>query len=111
MMYQPHELGLLKVAYTLDEARHLLSIGRTSFYDLIRCGHLKTTKLGKKTLVLAVDLAVLVLRLREDPTLFRDRTKTTAEAVERLVKARQIPEEGKARRRQEAEEILAAVGK
>jgi hypothetical protein len=102
-MFHPHELGLFKVAYPLEEARQLVSIGRNTFYEIISRGLLKTTKVGKKSLVLAADLAELMNALREDPTLYKDRSKTTAEGLDRMMKVR---EENRARRRKELQEIL-----
>ncbi len=43
----------------------MLSIGRTSLYDLVKRGELKPAKLGKKTLFYATDLAALLTKLRE----------------------------------------------
>lgn len=61
----PRAFGLIKVAYSVNETLNLLSIGRTTFYELVGRGELKITKLGKKTLVYAIDLAALLNRLRQ----------------------------------------------
>jgi excisionase family DNA binding protein len=61
----PRAFGLVKVAYSVKETLELLSIGRTTFYELVDREDLKITKLGRKTLVYAVDLAALLSKLRE----------------------------------------------
>lgn len=61
----PRAFGLFKVAYSVHDTLDLLSIGRTTFYALVARGDLKITKLGKKSLVYAVDLAALMTKLRE----------------------------------------------
>jgi hypothetical protein len=60
----PRAFGLLKAAYSVNETLDQLSIGRTTFYDLVNCGDLKITKLGRKSLVYAVDIASLLNKLR-----------------------------------------------
>jgi excisionase family DNA binding protein len=60
----PRALGLVKAAYSVKETLELLSIGRTTFYELVDRQELKITKLGRKTLVYAVDLAALLNKLR-----------------------------------------------
>jgi predicted DNA-binding transcriptional regulator AlpA len=60
----PSKYGFKKVAYSVNETLDLLSIGRTTLYRLIATADLKPTKLGKKTLFLATDLAGLVERLK-----------------------------------------------
>jgi predicted DNA-binding transcriptional regulator AlpA len=64
----PHEYGLMKACYSVNETLHLLSIGRTSLYELVKCGELKPAKLGKKTLFYACDLAALLARMKEQRT-------------------------------------------
>jgi excisionase family DNA binding protein len=61
----PHEYGLVKVAYSVNETLNLLSIGRTSLYKLVARGVLRPAKLGKKTLFYASDIAALLTKLRE----------------------------------------------
>jgi hypothetical protein len=60
----PHEYGLLKAAYSVNETLNVLSIGRTALYGLVKDGPLKPAKFGKKTLFLAPDLARLLDELR-----------------------------------------------
>jgi len=60
----PRSFGLFKAAYSVDDTINLLSIGRTTFYALVGRGDLKITKLGKKSLVYATDIAALLTTLR-----------------------------------------------
>jgi excisionase family DNA binding protein len=60
----PRALGLVRVAYSVNETLDLLSIGRTKVYELVDRGDLKITKLGRKSLVYAIDLAELLIELR-----------------------------------------------
>jgi excisionase family DNA binding protein len=64
-LLDPRAFGLLKAAYSVNETLEQLSIGRTTFYELVDRGDLKITKLGRKSLVYAVDLAALLSKLRE----------------------------------------------
>jgi excisionase family DNA binding protein len=64
----PHEYGLLKAAYSVNETLNVLSIGRTALYGLVKNGKLKPAKLGKKTLFYAADLAQFLDRLRPPET-------------------------------------------
>lgn len=60
----PRVFGLVKAAYSVRDTINLLSIGRTTFYALVGQGDLKITKLGKKSLVYATDIAALLTKLR-----------------------------------------------
>jgi len=60
----PQDFGLAKAAYSVNETIALLSIGRTSLYQLVNSGDLKPTKFGKKTLFYAIDIAALLAKLR-----------------------------------------------
>lgn len=60
----PRAFGLVKAAYSVKETLELLSIGRTTFYELVDREDLKITKLGRKSLVYAIDLAALLNKLR-----------------------------------------------
>jgi excisionase family DNA binding protein len=60
----PRAFGLVKAAYSVKETLDLLSIGRTTFYELVDRGDLKITKLGRKSLIYAIDLAALLTKLR-----------------------------------------------
>ena len=56
--------GLVKAAYSVNETLDLLSIGRTSLYKVVAQGALRSTKLGKKTLFYASDIAAFLAKLR-----------------------------------------------
>ncbi len=64
-MMTPNEHGLTRALYTVKETRVLLSIGTTTLYELIKRGELRPTKLGKKTLFYASDIAALLTKLRK----------------------------------------------
>ena len=40
-----------KLAYRIDEACHVLGIGRTSLYELVKSGELKLIKIAGRSLV------------------------------------------------------------
>lgn len=46
----------MKLSYSIKEAVEATGIGRTSLYEAIAAGTLKTRKYGAKTLILAEDL-------------------------------------------------------
>ncbi len=46
-----------KLAYTIDEAGDAGAGGRTKIYEAIKAGELKARKRGKRTIILAADLA------------------------------------------------------
>ena len=54
-----------KVAYSVNDAARLLSIGRTSLYAQIKTGNLRATKVGRKTLFLAKDIDAFLDRLQQ----------------------------------------------
>lgn len=60
----PKDFGLQKVIYDVPETISMLSIGRTTLYGLIKCGDIRATKLGRKTVFLAVDIATFLTKLR-----------------------------------------------
>jgi excisionase family DNA binding protein len=62
--YDPRAFGLVRAAYSVKETLDLLSIGRTTFYGLVDRGDLKITKLGRKSLIYATDIAAFLTRLR-----------------------------------------------
>lgn len=45
-----------RLSYTVDEAAAAIGIGRTTLYGLIGRGALPVVKIGKRTLIRAVDL-------------------------------------------------------
>jgi hypothetical protein len=69
----PHAFGLMKAAYSVNETLTVLSIGRTSLYNLVKLGKLTPIKLGNKTLFGSDDLAALLTNLR---TIAAERSKT-----------------------------------
>ena len=50
----------MKLAYTIDEVTAITGLGRTSIYEFLKSGRLKARKAGKRTLVLAADLAAFI---------------------------------------------------
>ena len=48
------------IAYSINEACRVSSLGRTSLYALIAAGKLQIRKVGKRTLVLAESLQRLI---------------------------------------------------
>lgn len=61
----------LKIAYTINEAAHALSISRGHLYKLLSEGHLTRRKVGKRTLILRDELESFI---RSCPsTKWRDR--------------------------------------
>ena len=48
---------MAKLAYTIDEAVDAGAGGRTRIYEAIKAGKLKARKRGKRTIILAADLA------------------------------------------------------
>jgi hypothetical protein len=59
----PRAFGLDRPAYSVRETLGLLPLGRSSFYAAVKDGRLKVRKFGKKTLVLAPDLAAFLAAL------------------------------------------------
>jgi hypothetical protein len=62
----PREFGLIKPAYSVNETLILLPLGRSSFYAAIKDKRLKVAKFGKKTIVLAPDLAAFLASLSSE---------------------------------------------
>ncbi len=74
----PAEVGLTKAAYSVSETLTVLSIGRTSLYELAKNGDLKPGKLGTKTLFYSSDLAELLTRLPQPALLAAARMRLPA---------------------------------
>lgn len=51
----------LPLAYSIKEACHVSTLGRTRIYQLINEGRLETRKIGKRTLIPAASLRALIL--------------------------------------------------
>ena len=49
-----------RLAYSVPDACDQLSIGRSTFYELVQRGELRTFKIGSKTLVSRTELVRLV---------------------------------------------------
>lgn len=49
-----------KLAYSINETAHALSLGRTSIYAMIADGRLEAFKLGRRTLIRAESVKRLV---------------------------------------------------
>lgn len=49
-----------KLAYSINEAANALSVGRTSIYAMISQGRLDAFKLGRRTLIKAESIKLLV---------------------------------------------------
>ena len=45
-----------KLAFSIDEAGHVSSVGRTLIYKEIASGNLRATKVGRRTVILVDDL-------------------------------------------------------
>lgn len=58
MTHSPDQLAPL--AYSVDEAMRITSLGRTAIYQLIGEGRLKTRLLGRRRLVMADSLRALI---------------------------------------------------
>ncbi|MDE5464948.1 MULTISPECIES: helix-turn-helix domain-containing protein [unclassified Bradyrhizobium] len=50
----------MKLAYSILETCDLLSIGRTTVYQVIRAGDLQTRKVGRRTLIPAKSLDTFI---------------------------------------------------
>jgi helix-turn-helix protein len=55
-LLDPRAFGFSKVAYSVNEALQILSMGRSSLYKAIAEGRLQPVKNGKQTLFLSRDL-------------------------------------------------------
>lgn len=49
-------MPLEKIGYSIDEAGHASSVGRSLIYKEIAAGNLRATKIGRRTVILADDL-------------------------------------------------------
>ena len=62
----PIIFGLRKAAYTPAEVMGLIGISRAPFYRFVKEGEIPIARHGTRTLVLAVDLARLLLKMRNE---------------------------------------------
>lgn len=62
----PQALGLTKAAYTVPETLSLISLGRTRLYGAIKSGDLRPTRLGRRTLITAVDICAFLNKFRNE---------------------------------------------
>jgi excisionase family DNA binding protein len=53
-----------RIAYAVDEAAHAISISRARLYELIGAGEIGVCKIGKRTIIPAVELYTLLDRHR-----------------------------------------------
>lgn len=58
-----------KLAYSIDEVRRLVGIGRTSVFKAIKARQLPIAKCGSRTLILPADLKSWIESLRIEPHL------------------------------------------
>lgn len=49
-----------KLAYSIREAMHTSSIGKTKLYDLIKAGELQAVRIGGRTVIPAESLHALI---------------------------------------------------
>lgn len=60
-----NELQMVPESYSVDNAALMLGLGRSTVYNLIKEGKLKRLKVGKRTIVEAVEIRDFLARLRE----------------------------------------------
>lgn len=63
-MLTVQNLGLSKAAYSVNETLNILSVSRTSLYEMVKKGSIRPTKYGKKTLFLSADIAAFLNNIR-----------------------------------------------
>jgi hypothetical protein len=61
----PRDYNLFQAAYSVPETRKVISIGNTKAHDLMNRGILRRLKCGRKTLILAKDIAAYLQKLQE----------------------------------------------
>ncbi len=60
----PSDFNLHRAAYSADDLREVLSLGKTSIWAAVKDGRLRATRYGKRTLFLAADVAAFLSNLR-----------------------------------------------
>lgn len=53
------------ICVRVNDAAHIIGVGRTKLYELIAAGEIETIKLGKSTRVTTASLHALIMRRRE----------------------------------------------
>jgi excisionase family DNA binding protein len=59
-MTKPRDLGLTKIAYSVDQFAELCGVSRTTAYNAIRAGELRIVKFAGATRILARDVAAYI---------------------------------------------------
>lgn len=54
-----------KAAYPITEAAKLLSVGRSTFYELMAAGEIQSFNIGKRRLIAAEDIDAYIAKRRE----------------------------------------------
>jgi hypothetical protein len=62
----PRDFNLWQATYSVKEARKEISCGHTQLYELIATGELHPTKRGRRTILLAADLARHLAKLQAE---------------------------------------------
>lgn len=60
----PSAYNITKIAYSVNELREVVPLGRTRIYELVAAGLLKATKVGRRTMFLAPDVVALLITLQ-----------------------------------------------
>lgn len=59
---------MTKKSYSVQEAKTLLGVGTTKFYQLINTGEIRARKIGKRTIILGSDLDEFLSKLEDYPS-------------------------------------------
>lgn len=66
LVIDPRRFGLTRALYSIDDARKILSVGRSKLYKLSREGALPVRKVGEKSVIMAYDIAVMLTHMLAD---------------------------------------------
>ena len=58
-----HEQPLEPIALSIEAAARSLGVGRVTIFKLLRDGHLRRIKIGRRTVIPMIDLTNLIYRL------------------------------------------------